>query len=177
MGLPKNALGVCTLSAALLLGAYFAQSSTAPSLRPKAERADRVLVQKPDRRLTLYRANQVLKTYQVALGGAPVGHKQKQGDQKTPEGKYVIDWRNAKSQFYLSLHISYPNAADRARARKAGVDPGGDIMIHGLGKGLGWVGAAHRNRDWTLGCIAVTNEEIEEIWGLVPNGTPIEIRP
>jgi murein L,D-transpeptidase YafK len=90
---------------------------------------------------------------------------------------YVIDRRNAHSQFDRTLHISYPNAADREMARKLGVSPGGDIFIHGLPKGDGWVGSADRARDWTDGCIAVTNQEIEEIWRLVDNGTPVDIRP
>jgi murein L,D-transpeptidase YafK len=90
---------------------------------------------------------------------------------------YVIDYRNPKSQFHRALHVSYPNAADRATARKRGVRPGGLIMIHGLGKQYGWIGSAHTAKDWTLGCIAVTNYEIEEIWNLVSDGTPVEIRP
>ncbi len=148
-----------------------------PKPAPKEQQADRVLVEKTKRKLTLFRGDKELKHYFVALGGQPVGAKERQGDQKTPEGKYVIDFRNSKSQFHLSLHVSYPDAQDRARARKRGVDPGGAIMIHGIGKEYGWLGAAHRKSDWTLGCIAVTNEEIEEIWSLVPDGTPIEIKP
>jgi murein L,D-transpeptidase YafK len=111
------------------------------------------------------------------LGTQPVGAKQRQGDGKTPEGKYVINWKNPKSQFHLSLRISYPNAADRARAKKLGVHSGGDIFVHGVGKTFGWLGARHRLTDWTLGCIAVTNEEIEEIYALVRIGTAVEIRP
>lgn len=163
--------------ALLSFGLASSEARTPPKLAPKAERADSILVEKAARRLTLYRAGKLLKTYAVALGGAPTGAKEREGDQKTPEGKYVIDSRNPRSRFHLSLHISYPSAADKARARKAGVNPGGDIMIHGIGEGFGWLGALHRKSDWTLGCIAVTNEEIEEIWSLVPNGTPIEIRP
>lgn len=148
-----------------------------PKPVPKDQQADRVLMEKAKRKLTLFRGEKELKHYFVALGGQPVGAKERQGDQKTPEGQYVIDFRNSKSQFHLSLHVSYPNTEDRARARKRGVDPGGAIMIHGIGKMYGWLGAAHRKIDWTLGCIAVTNEEIEEIWSLVPDGTPIEIKP
>jgi murein L,D-transpeptidase YafK len=96
---------------------------------------------------------------------------------RLPEGVYVLDRRNRHSQFYRSLHISYPNAEDRARARKLKIPPGGDIMIHGLPNDYGWLGSAHRAHDWTDGCIAVTNEEIEEIWRVVPEGTTIEIRP
>ena len=103
------------------------------------------------------------KTYKVALGTQPIGAKERQGDHKTPEGTYTIDSKIEKSQFHRALHISYPNAADRKRALKLGVSPGGDVEIHGLGAEYGWVGSAHRRVDWTDGCIAVTNEEIDEI--------------
>ena len=140
-------------------------------------RADRIIVQKKARTVELMHAGQVLKTYKIALGGEPVGPKTRQGDHRTPEGRYVIDSRNPHSQFHRSLHISYPNTADRERARKLGVPTGGDIYIHGLPNGYGFVGAAHRARDWTDGCIAVTDQEIEEIWKIVDNRTPVEIRP
>lgn len=144
---------------------------------PKDAHADKVLVLKSERALELLDHGTVLKKYRVALGGTPVGKKQKQGDHKTPEGFYVIDHRNEHSHYYRALHISYPNEDDRAEARKAGVSPGGDVMIHGLPNGLGWVGSKHRWRDWTDGCIAVTNNEMDEIWRTVADGTPIEIRP
>ena len=96
---------------------------------------------------------------------------------KTPEGLYAIDYRNSHSDFHLSLHISYPGPEDVRRAAVAGVPPGGDIMIHGLPNGMGWLGHAHQKKDWTAGCIAVTDEEIEELWRIVPDGTPIQIRP
>ena len=143
----------------------------------KDARADKVLVLKSERTLELLDHGKVLKKYKVALGGAPVGKKEKQGDHKTPEGLYTLDRRNERSQFYRSLHISYPNSEDREHARKSGATPGGDIMLHGLPNGYGWIGARHRLRDWTDGCIAVTNEEIDEIWRAVADGTPIEIRP
>jgi len=127
--------------------------------------------------MTLMSGERILKTYKVALGTEPVGAKQKHGDHKTPEGNYVIDAKNAHSQFHLSLHISYPNAADRQRSRKLGLSPGGDIMIHGLMPQYAWMGAQHRETDWTDGCVAVTNSEIEEIWKLVPIGTKVEIKP
>ena len=142
-----------------------------------AAKADRVLIVKSTRTLALLNHGQVLKTYQVALGGDPVGAKTKAGDQKTPEGVYVIDSKNSHSRFHLALHISYPNAADRERARKLGVSPGGDVEIHGLESKYAWVGSLHRQTNWTAGCIAVTNPEIDEIWPLVPDGTPVEIRP
>jgi murein L,D-transpeptidase YafK len=119
----------------------------------------------------------VLKKYRVALGRQPVGNKVRQGDSRTPEGRYVLDRRNPHSKFHRSIHISYPNAKDLASAKRLGVPPGGDIFLHGLPNGQGWIGAAHRTADWTDGRIAVTDQEIEEIWSLVPNGTPIVIHP
>jgi murein L,D-transpeptidase YafK len=142
-----------------------------------AEQADHILIVKSTRTMTLTRGNKVLKTYKVALGTVPVGPKQKQGDHKTPEGNYVINAKNSHSQFHLALHISYPKAEDRERAQKMGVSPGGDIMIHGLAPQFAFLGALHRQTDWTDGCVAVTNPEIEEIWKLVPVGTTVEIRP
>jgi murein L,D-transpeptidase YafK len=141
-----------------------------PALAPAVERADEIRVDKSERRMQLLRDGQVLKTYRILLGDAPVGHKTQQGDERTPEGQYRITFRNDKSRFHLSLRVSYPNEADRAQARRRGVDPGGDIMIHG-GTPPGY------RRDWTDGCIAVTDREIEEIWRLVPVGTPIRIDP
>lgn len=140
-------------------------------------KADRIVIVKSARTMTLVSGGQVLKKYLVALGTVPVGAKERKGDHKTPEGLYTIDAKYPRSQFHMALHISYPNAADRARAWKAGVNPGGSILIHGIGEKYGWVGARHRETDWTEGCVAVTNEEIEEIWKLVAVGTPVEIRP
>lgn len=137
----------------------------------------RVLIEKSERRLSLISKDKVLKSYRIALGGDPKGPKQREGDNKTPEGIYVIDSRNRDSAFHQSLHISYPNEKDRKRAKEIGVSPGGNIMIHGIKNGLSWVGDLHREIDWTKGCIAVTDEEIEEIARLVPNGTTVEIRP
>lgn len=139
--------------------------------------ADRILIEKKERRLTLISKGKVLKTYKIALGGNPDGPKERQGDNKTPEGTYVIDSRNRDSRFHLSLHISYPNERDRKRAKELGVSPGGDIMIHGIKNGLSWVGDLHTEVNWTKGCIAVTDEEIEEIDRLAPNGTIVEIKP
>ena len=139
--------------------------------------ADKVLVLKSARTLQLLDHGKVLKQYKVALGSKPVGKKDRQGDHKTPEGSYFLDRRNEHSQFYRSLHISYPNEEDRQSARQSGLTPGGDIMIHGLPNGFGWIGKHHRLRDWTDGCIAVTNDEMDEIWRAVPDGTPIEIKP
>jgi outer membrane protein assembly factor BamD (BamD/ComL family) len=138
---------------------------------------DRILIEKSARRLMLISQGEVVKTYKIALGGNPIGPKERQGDNKTPEGTYVIDGRNMDSRFHLSLHISYPNERDKNRAKELGVSPGGDIMIHGIKNGFSWVGDAHTEVDWTKGCIAVTDEEIEEISKLAPNGTIVEVRP
>lgn len=139
--------------------------------------ADRIIIEKAARRLTLLRGADVLKSYNVSLGSDPIGHKQREGDGRTPEGTYAIDFKHPRSRFHLALRISYPNAADRDSARQYGVLPGGDIMIHGLPNGLGWLRAWHLLRDWTDGCIAVTNAEIEVVWSLVNVGAPVEIKP
>jgi tetratricopeptide (TPR) repeat protein len=138
---------------------------------------DSILIEKSTRRLKLLSRGEVLKSYKIALGGNPIGPKERQGDNKTPVGTYIIDARNRDSRFHLSLHISYPNERDKKRAKELGVSPGGDIMIHGIKNGFSWVGNAHTGVDWTKGCIAVTDQEIEEIDKLAPNGTIVEIRP
>jgi murein L,D-transpeptidase YafK len=138
---------------------------------------DRVLVLKKERALQLLSRGKIVKTYRIALGGDPIGAKTMKGDHKTPEGIYVLDFRNAHSKFYKAIHISYPGPRDRAAAREQGVSPGSDVFLHGLPNGFGYLGAAHRLKDWTDGCIAVTNAEIDEIWAAVEDGTPIEIRP
>ncbi len=132
--------------------------------------ADLIVVYKSDRRLYLYAGNRVIRRYRIDLGWAPEGDKEYEGDGRTPEGTYIIDRRNPRSNYHLSLGISYPTPVQVAEAEQNGVDPGGDIFIHG-GRNL------MRFRDWTAGCIAVNNRAIEEIWRLVPDGTPIVIRP
>lgn len=139
--------------------------------------ADKIVIVKSARTMTLFHGDRVLKTYKVALGAVAVGAKQVEGDHKTPEGSFTIDARNPQSRFHLALHISYPGAADREHARKLGARPGGAIMIHGLPKSFAYLGALHRQTDWTDGCIAVTNAEIEEIWKLTPVGTRVQITP
>lgn len=139
-----------------------------------ALRADLVVIEKAARRLSLFTHGRLLGSYRVALGASPVGTKECQGDNRTPEGFYRVSGRNAGSRFHRSLKLSYPSDHDLARARALGCDPGGDIMIHGLQTD---VGRAHLVTDWTRGCVAVTNEEIEEIWALVPDGARVEIRP
>jgi murein L,D-transpeptidase YafK len=164
--------------ALLLLGlACTAGWGTDKTTTPPAKKADRIIVEKSARTMTLMQGGKVLKTYKVALSREPVGAKERTGDHRVPEGEYVIDSKNSHSRFHLALHISYPNPADRERARKLGVKPGGNIEIHGLDSKYAWVGSLQRQVDWTDRCIAVTNSEIEEIWPLVPVGTPVEIRP
>lgn len=145
--------------------------------RSLAETADKIVVIKGEHKMMLLRGGTVIRSYQVSLGRGGKGPKMRSGDHKTPEGSYTIDWRNPKSHFHLSLHISYPNATDIQRAREHGFAPGGDIMIHGLQNGLGWIGRFHRVFDWTDGCIAVTDSEMDQIWRAVPDGTPVDIRP
>jgi murein L,D-transpeptidase YafK len=142
-----------------------------------AEKADAVLVVKSERQLYLMKGDKVLATYHVELGGEPKGHKQQEGDERTPEGRYVLDSKNANSKFYKSIHISYPNAQDRENARKRGVSPGGDIMIHGMPNDWGWAWPALQTFSWTNGCIALRNQSMDEVWAAVDAGTPIEIRP
>jgi murein L,D-transpeptidase YafK len=144
---------------------------------PLHQQATKVLVLKSDHKLLLLGADgSVIHTYAIAIGRGGVQPKEHQGDHRTPEGLYVIDRHKRDSRFHRALHVSYPNDADRERARKLGIDPGGDIMIHGIQNGLGWIGSLHRAIDWTDGCMAVTDPEIEEIWAAVPDGTPVEIR-
>lgn len=145
--------------------------------RPRAYTADSILLDKSERRLTMFYRGREVRTYEVALGKNPVGAKRRRGDGRTPEGLYFIEGRNPESKYHLSLRISYPAEQDMAIAARRGVSPGGDIMIHGLPTAFSTVGALHRQQDWTEGCVAVTNEEIEEIWRAVPNGARILIRP
>jgi murein L,D-transpeptidase YafK len=144
---------------------------------PTGTTIDRIVVEKSVRKLSIFTNGKKLKTYRVALGRNPIGAKQEEGDNKTPEGIYKIDSRNAQSSFHLALHVSYPSDEDKARATDRGVPAGFDIMIHGIQNGGGWIGAFHRMHDWTAGCIALTDEEIEELWRVTPDGTPVEIRP
>jgi murein L,D-transpeptidase YafK len=140
-------------------------------------KVDKVIVIKSERLMYLMSGDSVLKSYIVSLGKNPRGPKQQKGDKKTPEGLYVLDRRNAKSKYYKSIHISYPNEEDRRRAAAKGVDPGGDIVLHGLPTNSEDEAWDYIERDWTDGCIAVTNVEMEEIWNLVEDNTPIEIVP
>jgi murein L,D-transpeptidase YafK len=158
----------------LAVGRYFTSRVYSP---PPQAKVQRVLVLKRQHQMLLLNGNNVVKTYTVAIGRGGLAPKERQGDHRTPEGLYEIDRRKSNSRFHRALHVSYPNEADRERASMLGVSPGGDIMIHGVMNGLGWLGSMHRLIDWTDGCIAVTDAEIEEIWRAVPDGTPVEIRP
>ncbi len=139
--------------------------------------ADSIVVEKSKRTMTLFQAGIPVRTYQVALGKNPLGDKVKKGDGKTPEGTFFIDFKNPQSKYYKALHISYPDITHAQRANQLGVSPGGDIMIHGLPPAYKKIGAEHRNWDWTEGCIAVTDQEIEEIWAAIPTGARIQIKP
>jgi len=143
----------------------------------KGLEVSQVLVRKGERRLYLMSGNEVVRSYRIGLGDNPVGHKLYEGDERTPEGEYILDWRNPHSDFYKSIHISYPNERDRELAEAWGLDPGGSIMIHGLPNGAEDMEFAYLGLDWTDGCIAVSNEEMDEIWQLVSDGTPIRILP
>lgn len=140
-------------------------------------RADRIVVLKGERRLNLMRDGDILKSYWIALGSSPVGHKNERGDGRTPEGVYLIEGRTTDSLYYRAMKISYPNEADRERARQLGVDPGGNILIHAVPEGFEPTEAGARMIDWTNGCIAVTNADMDEIWAHAPDGIPVEIRP
>lgn len=162
----------------LWISAAVAPVAASPDL-PNGALATFAVVDKSDRTLTLYDGSTALKTYHgLQFGDVPSGHKQFEGDERTPEGLYVIDTRNPNSAYHLSLRISYPNAQDRASAAARGQSPGGDIFLHGQPNALNGPGPAGRlTGDWTDGCIALSNKEIEELWDAIPDGTPIDIRP
>lgn len=139
--------------------------------------ADKVLVEKSKRKLHLLKNEQAFRTFDIALGVAPVGDKEREGDQKTPEGLYYLDLRNPNSDFFLSIRVSYPNSTDRLEARHKGLDPGGQIMIHGQPNIPTYSAAYYAKEDWTNGCIAVSNSDMIDIWLMTPNNVPIEIVP
>jgi murein L,D-transpeptidase YafK len=167
--IPRKLLVVVALLAAMSLPALAADEIPLPALAT----ADKVLVVKRERMLYLLDGTKVLKSYRISLGTHPTGAKFREGDQRTPEGIYRLDWHNGNSDYYRSIHISYPNAKDVARARRLGVSPGGDLFIHGQPND--YTGPDTKD-DWTAGCIAVSNTEMDEIWRAVADGTPIEIK-
>ncbi|WP_020178443.1 L,D-transpeptidase family protein [Methylopila sp. M107] len=168
---------VLIVAAAAVAGGGWAHLRAAeqPPL-PMQAQADRILVEKSARTLTLYSAGAPLKTYRVAIGKGNPGDKRREGDGRTPEGFYRITGRNPQSVAHLSLRVSYPEPHQVLASGHAGVSPGGDIMIHGIMNGYGWIGRLHRLVNWTDGCVAVTDWEMDELWRAVPDGTPIEIR-
>lgn len=168
------------------------QKSSPVELSPEAEiinqvplaklpTATQIIVEKSERRLDVLSGDKIIRTYPMRLGFSPKGTKEKEGDGKTPEGDYVIDWRNPKSMYYKSLHVSYPNAEDKHKAKMLGVNPGGDIMIHALPNSMNTAGQPLHNYipdlDWTAGCIAVSNTAMDELWVLIKDGTPVKINP
>lgn len=174
----RHRIAVCLVLLAIVVSVlYWLNRAPSVPLLAANQRVDSILILKGEHVLELISDGKVVRTYKVALGRGGLAPKEREGDERTPEGHYVIDARNSASRFYKALHISYPDANDRERAAKAGVSPGGAIMIHGLPNGLGWLGPAQRLYDWTSGCVAVTDSQMDEIWKAVPVGTPVEIRP
>ena len=175
---PGSRVGPLTLALVAALGAGLL-ASCAGEPTPKLTRADKVVVKKSERKMQLIQGGKVVREYRIALGDQPRGHKMQQGDERTPEGSYILDWRNPNSQFHKSIHVSYPNALDLRFARFMDEDPGGMIMIHGQPNHIrsAKIKAEYKRRDWTDGCIAVQNHEMDEIWRTVRNGTPIKILP
>jgi murein L,D-transpeptidase YafK len=161
----------------IMAGLYYAYQSITKKSLPANIKIDKIIVYKSDHKLIAYSKGAIVKTYTIALGKEPIGDKQYQGDNKTPEGIYIINDKNPNSGYYKNLGVSYPNAADRREAAKLGKPVGGDIKIHGLPNKMPFIGRWHRLMDWTAGCMAITNDEMEELYQAVPVGTPIEILP
>ena len=159
-----------------MLGALLGLFLSSAALAAGTIHADKVVVIKGEKLLLLLHNGKVLKSYKVSIGRQP-GRRVRRGDNRTPEGNYVIDRRNPRSRFYKALHISYPNASDIRMAEKLGVSPGEEVLIHGLPEGFDDLGVSHADFNWTRGCIAVSNEEMDEIWELVADGTPVKIPP
>jgi len=170
-----NTLPGTVLAAAVLT--MIVGTLSAPTVATEFPLADKVLVEKEKRKLHLIRDGRPFRSFDIALGVAPVGHKQEEGDSRTPEGHYRLDARNPASEFFLSIRVSYPNADDRRRASARGVSPGGQIMIHGQPNEPTYSSGFYRSSDWTDGCIAVSNSDMIDIWLMTPDNVPIEIRP
>ena len=155
----------------MVLLAFFSFGATADEL------ADKVLVEKSKNKMTLFKKGKEIAHYHVVFGGNPIGHKEQEGDQRTPEGKYVLDFKKPNSAYYKAIHISYPNAQDVARSKSKGKSAGGDIMIHGQKNGFEPLQAQTQKFNWTIGCIALTNEDMDSFWSKIKTPTNIEIRP
>jgi murein L,D-transpeptidase YafK len=171
------ACAAAAVATACLAMLPIAPASAGPLAELQTQRADKILVLKSERKLLLLSRGEVLRSIEIALGLQPVGHKQQEGDFRTPEGAYRIEAKNSASDYFLSLKVSYPNSDDRARARSRGVDPGGQIMIHGLPNDPRREESYYHGWDWTDGCIAVSNSDMVDIWLMTSVSTPIEIRP
>lgn len=165
--MPKSSIAALALGVVALTSAFAAHS----------EKADLVVVKKSEQRLFLYGNGKPFADFHVAFGANPEGHKQQEGDERTPEGSYVLDHKKEDSAFFKAIHISYPNAADIAQAKGRGVNPGGAIMIHGQKNGFGLLSPIAQLFNWTDGCIALTNKDMQTVWEAVDAGTPIEIEP
>jgi murein L,D-transpeptidase YafK len=170
-------LAIKTSRTAVILCVLLSLCHTSVAIANDFPVADKVLVEKSKRKLHLLKDNQPFRTYDIALGSAPVGDKEREGDQKTPEGLYYLDMRNPSSDFFLSIRVSYPSSKDRMEARRKGQDPGGQIMIHGQPNVPSYSAAYYAKSDWTNGCIAVSNSDMIDIWLMTPNNVPIEILP
>ena len=155
---------------------YFFPENTIPKL-PNGIVIDKILVLKSQRQLQIFAQGKLISKFTISLGKNPIGHKEFEGDSRTPEGIYFINTKNPNSHYHKNLGVSYPNAADIANAQKLGKSPGGDIKIHGLRNGTGFIGKFHRWYDWTAGCIALTDDEIDALYGHISVGTLIEIKP
>lgn len=165
-----------TVARNLVLGVLLGLFVSSAAYASGTIQADKVVVIKDEKLLLLLSNGKILKSYRASIGRNP-GRRVRRGDNRTPEGRYVIDGRNPRSSYYKALHISYPNASDVRNARRLGVSPGGEVLIHGLPSGFEDLGASHADLNWTNGCIAVSNEEMDEIWELVSDGTPVNIVP
>lgn len=160
-----------TVLATAALALFFATTAAA------GEKADRVLVEKSDRLLLLYKNNSLIGAYRIALGGHPLGHKQQAGDERTPEGSYVLDHKDPASRYYKSIRVSYPNAYDMTLAQQRGVPPGGEVVVHGQKRAFKYLAPITRKLDWTDGSIALSNSDMDKVWAAVDPGTPVEIKP
>jgi murein L,D-transpeptidase YafK len=162
----------CTFQASAIPAADDSLPASAP-----VEKADLVVVEKKSKILSLFKNERRIASFSVAFGANPVGHKQQEGDERTPEGRYKLDYKKTETNYHKAIHISYPNAQDIADAKKRGVSPGGAIMIHGQKKGWGWAAIFTQRINWTNGCIALADDDLDFVWNAVDVGTPIEIKP